>query len=203
MNFPADLPEMDLRCPWAQRRPELRAYHDREWGVPVRDDRRLFEILTLETVQSGLSWLTILKKRVGYREAFAGFDPEAVARLGEDDIERLLSSAAIIRHSGKVRSTIENARAILNLRDRRGSFADYVWSFVDGSPVVNQWRLPEEVPSESPLSKQMSRDMRKRGLRYVGPVTVYSFMQAAGLINDHLVSCPRHAAVQTAPRSDG
>jgi len=196
LNAASDLPEMDLRCPWAQGRPELRAYHDREWGVPVRDERRLFEILTLETVQSGLSWLTILTKRVGYREAFAGFDPERVARLGEDDVERLLSNAAIIRHSGKVRSTIENAGAILRLRETHGSFADYVWSFVDGSPVVNQWRLADEVPSESPLSERMSRDLRRRGFRYVGPVTVYSFMQAAGLVNDHLLSCPRHAAVQ-------
>lgn len=183
-------------CPWALKNRELREYHDSEWGVPVRDDHRLFELLTLESAQSGLSWLTVLRKREGYQAAFAGFDPDAVASFSARDLDRLVGDDRIIRHRGKVRSTINNARALLAVRAARGSFTNYVWDFVADTPVVNRAATPHEVPSLSPLSVAMSIDFKRRGFTFVGPTTMYSFLQAAGLVNDHLTSCPRWAAVQ-------
>jgi DNA-3-methyladenine glycosylase I len=173
------------------------AYHDEEWGLPSRDDRHLFEILVLEGAQAGLSWSTILRKREGYRRAFAGFDEKRVARFGDADVERLMADAGIVRNRLKVESAIANARAALEVRDDLGSLAEYVWGFVGGAPVQNGWRTIAEVPSETAESKAMSRDMKRRGFRFVGPTVCYAFMQAVGLVNDHTIDCERHAAVQS------
>jgi DNA-3-methyladenine glycosylase I len=170
------------------------AYHDDEWGVPTHDDAALFELLTLEGAQAGLSWSTILNKRAGYRNAFAGFDPAVVASFTALDVERLLDDAAIVRHRGKIESTIGNAQRILEVRDELGSFDEYVWSFVDGTPIVGAWRDLGELPASTPQSVALSRDLKRRGFRFVGPTTVYAFMQAAGLVDDHVVSCFRHTA---------
>lgn len=171
----------------------MSAYHDREWGVPSRDDRHLFELLTLEGAQAGLSWSTILRKRQEYRRAFEGFDPDRVARYGPRRVQALLADPGIVRHRGKVESTIRNARVVLEVQSELGSLADYLWSFVGGSPLVNRWRAVSELPAETEASQAMSRDMRRRGFRFVGPTTCYAFMQAAGLVNDHVLSCFRRA----------
>jgi DNA-3-methyladenine glycosylase I len=165
------------------------AYHDEEWGVPSHDERHLFELLVLEGAQAGLSWSTILRKREGYRRAFAGFDVQRVARFGARDVERLLGDASIVRNRAKIEAAIANARATLEL----GSLAEHVWSFVGGGPVVNRWRSLAEVPAETDESRAMSRDLKRRGFRFVGPTICYAFMQAAGLVNDHTVDCFRHA----------
>lgn len=180
------------RCSWATT-PLLLAYHDTEWGVPVRDDRTLFEFLVLEAAQAGLSWSTILQRREGYRRAFADFDPERVARFGPPDVAALLEDTSIIRNRRKIEAAIQNARAFLNVQAEFGSFAGYVWGFVDGEPRVNHWRSPAQVPSSSPESVAMSRDMRRRGFTFVGPTICYAYMQAVGMVNDHLVDCFRHA----------
>lgn len=180
------------RCSWATT-PLLLAYHDTEWGVPVRDDRTLFEFLVLEAAQAGLSWSTILQRREGYRRAFADFDPERVARFGPPDVAALLEDTSIIRNRRKIEAAIQNARAYLNVQAEFGSFAGYVWRFVDGEPRVNHWRSPAQVPSSSPESVAMSRDMRRRGFTFVGPTICYAYMQAVGMVNDHLVDCFRHA----------
>src|SRR5215211_5333894 len=179
------------RCGWAAGSAEMVAYHDDEWGVPSRDERHLFELLTLEGAQAGLAWSTILRKRQGYRRAFAGFDPEAVARFGNGDVERLLADEGIVRHRGKISSTIDNARALLRLREEQ-PFAEYVWSFVGGAPRVNAWRRLADLPPETDESRALSRDLRRRGFRFVGPTTLYALMQAAGLVNDHVVDCFRY-----------
>jgi DNA-3-methyladenine glycosylase I len=181
------------RCEWAGTEPLMVAYHDDEWGVPTHDDHLLFELLTLEGAQAGLSWRTILNKREGYRAAFRGFDPAKVARFGKRDVERLLNDASIVRHRGKIESTVNNARQILGVQDEHGSFDAYVWSFVDGTPVVGSWKQLDELPSTTPTSAALSRDLKGRGFRFVGPTTVYAFMQAAGLVDDHVVTCFRHA----------
>ena len=183
------------RCEWARGAPELEAYHDEEWGVPSRDERHLFELLTLEGAQAGLSWLTILRKREGYRRAFAGFDPEAVARFGEQDVERLLADPGIVRHRGKIDATIGNAQAVLGLYESCTTLADLAWSAVDGEPRRNAWRELVEIPAETPESRALSRELKRRGFRFVGPTTVYAFMQAAGLVNDHVITCFRYDAV--------
>jgi DNA-3-methyladenine glycosylase I len=174
------------------------AYHDEEWGVPVHDDRRLFELLVLEGAQAGLSWTTILRKREGYRRAFAGFEPEAVARFTARDVERLLADPGIVRNRLKVESAVANARAVLAVRDELGSLDAYLWSFVGGAPIVNAWRTLDELPSETSESMAMSRDLKRRGFRFVGPTVCYAFMQAAGLVDDHLVGCFRHAKPSSA-----
>jgi DNA-3-methyladenine glycosylase I len=168
------------------------AYHDDEWGVPTHDDRALFELVTLEGAQAGLSWRTILNKREGYRAAFAQFDPARVARYTDRDVTRLLDDAAIVRHRGKIESTINNARQILAVQEEHGSFDTYVWSFVDGTPVVGSWQHVRDLPVSTPVSVTLSRDLKRRGFRFVGPTTVYAFMQAAGLVDDHVVTCFRH-----------
>jgi len=183
------------RCAWVGEDPLMAAYHDREWGVPTRSDRHLFELLTLEGAQAGLSWLTILKKRENYRRAFREFDPVRVARFEEHDVESLLQDAGIVRHRGKIESTINNACKVLEIQAEAGSFAEYVWSFVGGTPIANRWKTLVELPSETPESREMSRDMRRRGFRFVGPTTCYAFMQAAGLVNDHELSCYRHPEI--------
>lgn len=170
-------------------------YHDDEWGVPSRDDVHLFELLILEGAQAGLSWTTILRKRANYRRAFDDFDAAKVARYDDGDVSRLLGDAGIVRNRAKIESTIANARAVLALRDEGVSLADVVWGFVDGEPVVNAWRKMSDLPSESPESKTMSRELKRRGFRFVGPTTCYAFMQAAGLVNDHVIGCFRRSEI--------
>ena len=184
-----------VRCGWGEADPLNLAYHDAEWGVPITDDRALFELLCLEGAQAGLAWVTILRKRDGYRRAFDGFEPERLAGWGEPDVERLLADAGIVRNRAKVRSVLGNARALLSLTDEGGSFATHCWSFVGGHPIQNRWSATGQVPSESDGSRALSRDLRKRGFGFVGPTIVYAFMQSAGLVNDHLVACFRHAEV--------
>ena len=178
------------RCPWADSDPLLTAYHDTEWGTPVHDDRVFFEFLVLEGAQAGLSWLTILRKREGYRKAFAGFDAARVARFGEPDVARLLANPAIVRNLLKIMSAITNAQALLALQKAEGSFDRYLWQFVGGAPLRNPWRSSAEVPAKTPLSDALSKDLQKRGFRFVGSTIVYAFMQATGLVNDHLAGCP-------------
>lgn len=185
------------RCGWAAGTfPDYVRYHDEEWGVPVRDDLKQFEFLVLESAQAGLSWATILKRREGYRKAFAGFDPERVSRFRKARVERLLANPAIIRNRGKVEAAVNNARRFLEVRREFGSFSDYIWSFVDGAPLVNRWRRDDEVPAASEQSVALARDLRARGFRFVGSTILYAHMQATGLVNDHLVSCFRHQEVQ-------
>ena len=183
------------RCPWGELHPLLTAYHDEEWGVPLTDDRKLFEFIVLEGAQAGLSWLTILKKRPGYRRAFHDFDPQAVARMGEEDVERLIQNSAIIRNRRKIAGTLTNARAFLAVQERFGSFARYLWDFFGGIPRQNSWERPEDVPPLTPEAERLSADLKRRGFVFVGPTVCYSHMQAVGMVNDHLVSCFRHAAV--------
>jgi DNA-3-methyladenine glycosylase I len=182
------------RCPWAVGELDI-VYHDEEWGVPVHDDRRLFELLTLEGAQAGLSWSTILKKREHYRAAFAEFDPARVARFNQQKQQRLLQNPGIVRNRLKVASTIDNARAFLAVQAEFGSFDAYVWGFVDGRPIQNSWRTMSEVPASTPVSDTLSKDLKRRGFRFVGSTICYAFMQATGMVNDHLVTCPRHAVL--------
>lgn len=184
------------RCGWAEGTfPDYVRYHDEEWGVPARDDRTQFEFLVLESAQAGLSWATILKRREGYRKAFAGFDPERVSRFRKARVERLLANPAIIRNRGKVEAAVNNAQRFLEVQREFGSFCDYIWSFVGGSPVVNRWRRDDEVPATSEQSAALARDLKARGFRFVGDTILYAHMQATGLVNDHLVSCFRHREV--------
>ncbi len=183
------------RCPWAGDDPLYVRYHDEEWGVPVRDDRTLFEFLILEGAQAGLAWITILRKRERYREVFHGFEPARVARMTAADRARLLRDPGIVRNRLKVESAISNARLFLDVRRERGSFADYLWSFVDDRPVVNRFVAMADVPARTDLSDRIARDLKRRGFRFVGSTIVYAYLQAVGVVNDHLVSCPRHAAV--------
>ena len=178
------------RCAWP-RNPLAIAYHDKEWGVPLHGERELFELLTLEGAQAGLSWSTILRKREGYRRAFAGFDVEAVAAFGPNDVERLLADAGIVRNRLKVSSTIANALAALELRSE-GGLDELLWSFVGGAPKLNAWRTLSELPADTDESKAMSKELKRRGFRFVGPTVCYAFMQAAGLVNDHVVDCFRY-----------
>ena len=180
------------RCRWAADE-RFWEYHDREWGVPVRDDRLLFEFLVLECAQAGLSWSTILAKREAYRRAFRSFEIARVARFGERDVARLLGDAGIVRNEAKVRSAIRNARASLAVIDERGSLASLLWSFVDGSPRQNRWRSNTQVPASTAESDAMSRELKRRGFNFVGSTICYAFMQAVGMVNDHLVGCFRHA----------
>jgi len=180
-----------IRCEWAGNDPLMLAYHDDEWGVPARDDPTLFEFLTLEGAQAGLSWMTILRKREGYRRAFAGFDPGAVARFTAVEVERLLADPSIVRNRAKIISTIENARAVLAIQTERGSLAALLWSFVDGEPLQPARRSLSDLPSETPIARAISKDLRRRGLRFVGPTIVYALMQACGLVNDHEMNCFR------------
>lgn len=182
------------RCGWAGPDEIYLEYHDTDWGVPEYDSRALWEKLVLDGFQAGLSWLTILKKRENFRSAFAGFDPDVIAGWGEREIETLLADPGIIRHRGKIEATIGNARIWQEIEAREG-FDRFLWNYVDGSPLQNQWRTLEEVPSFTPLSTQVSKDLKKVGFRFCGPTIVYAFMQAVGMVNDHLVTCPRHRAV--------
>jgi DNA-3-methyladenine glycosylase I len=188
------------RCPWPGTEPLYVAYHDTEWGVPVYDDGRLFEFLMLEGAQAGLSWSTILRKREHYRSAFAGFDPAAVARFADHDVQRLLADSGIVRNRRKIEAAVSNARAFLAVQEEFGSFARYIWRFTDGQPIQNGWMSLAEIPVTTPEARTMSTDLVKRGFRFVGPTILYAHMQATGMVNDHLVSCFRHAEVKTLAR---
>jgi DNA-3-methyladenine glycosylase I len=184
-----------IRCDWSEGVDEqYLEYHDTEWGVPVRDDRKHFEFLILEAAQAGLSWRTVLRKREGYRRAFADFDPVRVARFNQRSIERLLADPGIVRNRLKVESAVANAKAFLAVQEELGSFDAYVWRFVEGQPIVNRWRRQSEVPATSTESDALSKDLKRRGFKFVGSTIVYAHMQATGLVNDHLVKCFRHPA---------
>ena len=187
------------RCPWVDpTKPIYVAYHDEEWGVPVRDDRTMFEFLTLEAAQAGLSWYTILSRREGYRRAFAGFDPEQVACFDEEKYTLLLADAAIIRNRAKIAAAITNARAFLRVREEFGSFTDYIWRFVDGRPIVHDIHSLADYPTTTPEAESLARDLRRRGFSFMGPTTVYAHMQATGLVNDHSVDCFRRKEILAA-----
>jgi DNA-3-methyladenine glycosylase I len=193
----ARVPHDLTRCEWAPLdQPRYLAYHDEEWGVPSHDDRHLFEMLVLEGAQAGLSWSTILNKREGYRKAFAGFDAAAVARFTEADVERLMLDAGIVRNRLKIESAVNNARRVTEVQNRGGSLDAYLWSFVDGRPIVGNWNRLSELPAETAESKAMSKDLKRRGFRFVGPTVCYAFMQAVGMVQDHVASCFRFAELQ-------
>ena len=183
------------RCPWAGSTEGYQRYHDEDWGVPTHDDRRHFEFLVLESAQAGLSWETILRKREGYRRAFADFDPEAVARFDEADVVRLLADTGIVRNRLKVASAIDNARAFLEIQQELGSFDAFVWPFVGGKPIRNAWTSLKDLPVFTPEAEALSKELKRRGFRFVGPTVIYSHMQACGLVNDHLVTCFRYGQV--------
>jgi DNA-3-methyladenine glycosylase I len=180
------------RCEWVpEDNPLYVAYHDEEWGVPAHDDRRLFELLTLEGAQAGLAWITILRKRESYREAFAAFDPAAVARFTPRDVERLMANEGIVRNRLKIESTVNNAARVLEVQEELGSLDAYLWSAVDGAPIVGNWRTSAEIPAETAESKALGKDLKRRGFRFVGPTVCYAFMQAVGLVDDHVAGCFR------------
>lgn len=180
------------RCEWANRSELEWSYHDNEWGVPIHDDRSLFEFLILEGAQAGLSWSTILRKREGYRRAFDNFDARKISKYSEKAVSRLLTNSEIIRNRLKINATITNARALLQVQKEYGSFDRYIWQFVNGEPIQNSWRKMTDIPSSTPQSDAMSRDLRKRGFKFVGTTICYAFMQAVGMVNDHVVDCFRY-----------
>lgn len=184
------------RCAWVGDDPLYRDYHDREWGVPERDGRALWEKLMLDGFQAGLAWITILRKREAFRAAFAGFDPEAVARFGEADVERLLADPGIVRSRAKIEATVGNARAYLAMRDKGEAFAAFAWGFVGGRPIQNAWADRGALPAQTALAAELSKALKARGFKFVGPVIVYAWMQAAGLVNDHITTCFRHREVR-------
>jgi DNA-3-methyladenine glycosylase I len=185
------------RCKWCEDTfDQYIRYHDEEWGVPVRDDKKQFEFLVLESAQAGLSWSTILKKREGYRRAFANFDVEKVARFDEQKVQNLLENPEIIRNELKIRSAINNAQRFIEIQEEFGSFCNYIWDFVDGTPIQNEWQNLSNIPATTKLSDKLSKDIKKRGFKFLGSTTIYAHMQATGLVNDHEVSCFRHKEVQ-------
>jgi DNA-3-methyladenine glycosylase I len=186
------------RCPWCLGDALYQEYHDREWGVPEHCDRRLFEFLILEGAQAGLSWITVLRKRENYRQLMHQFDPEAIAAWGEPELTALMQEPGIIRNRRKLAATGENARAFLRVQEAFGSFDQYIWRFVDGIPVQNNWAALSEIPPQTPTAVQMSKDLKRRGFIFVGPTICYSFMQAVGMVNDHLVGCFRHGELKNA-----
>ena len=187
---------MKPRCPWAGSDPAYVAYHDGEWGVPVHDDRRLFELLILEGAQAGLSWLTILKKRETYRKAFAGFDCGKIARYGERDIGRLLADPGIVRNRLKIEAAIRNARGTLAIQEEFGSLDAFLWRYVDGRPLQNAWKSMAELPARTEVSDALGKELKRRGFNFVGSTICYAFMQAVGMVNDHLTDCHRYAEVR-------
>src|SRR5687767_5808674 len=193
--MPLPVPER-VRCDWCGDDPLYVRYHDEEWGVPLHDDRQLFEFLVLEGAQAGLSWITILKKRENYRAAFSDFDPQKVARYGARDVARLLNNAGIVRNRLKIGAAIENAKRFLKVQEEFGSFDRYIWRFVGGTPIQNRWKKLAELPARTAESDAMSADLRQRGFKFVGSTICYAHMQATGMVNDHLTSCPRHAELR-------
>jgi len=192
-----------VRCTWAGADPLMVAYHDEEWGVPQHDDARLFEKISLEGAQAGLSWSTILNKREGYRRAFAGFDPAKVAHFTPAKVEKLLTDPGIVRNRAKVESTVANAKAVRAVQRELGSLDAYLWAFVDGTPIVNRYRDLSELPAQTEVSVAMSKDMKKRGFRFVGPTTMYALMQSVGMVNDHSTRCFRYAELGGRTRGRG
>lgn len=188
-------------CTWPGSDPLYRAYHDEEWGVPEYDDRALFEKLVLDGFQAGLSWITILRKRENFREAFDGFEPRRIVRYTPAKVERLLKNEGIIRHRGKIEATVGNARAWLDIMEHDGGFSDFIWRFVDGVPVQNAWKSLRDVPAETEMSRKLAKALKSAGFRFCGPTIVYAFAQAVGMVNDHIVTCPRHKACARAARS--
>ncbi|MGZ7118000.1 MAG: DNA-3-methyladenine glycosylase I [Methanobacterium sp.] len=187
---------MKKRCPWGMGDPLMIEYHDKEWGVPVHEDRLLFEFLVLESAQAGLSWITVLRKRENYRQAFDNFDPVKIALYDEEKIEELMNDKGIIRNQRKIKATVANAHAVLKIQKEFASFDKYIWQFVDGKPIQNKWKSIEEIPSFSEESKEMSKDLKKRGFKFVGPTICYAFMQAVGMVNDHVEDCFRHEEIK-------
>lgn len=188
------------RCEWANRSELERSYHDQEWGTPVHDDRHLFEFLVLEGAQAGLSWSTILRKREGYRKAFHHFDAQKISRFSEKDVSRLLADSEIIRNKLKIEAAITNARAFLRVQEQRGGFDPYIWQFIEGNPIQNAWKKLRDIPPSTPESEAMSRDLRSRGFKFVGPTICYAFMQAVGMVNDHVVDCFRYKELRNPGR---
>jgi DNA-3-methyladenine glycosylase I len=186
--------KVSKRCPWPGTDPLYVAYHDEEWGVPERDDQALYEKLVLDGFQAGLSWITILRKREAFRRAFDGFAPEKIARYSKKKVEALMRDEGIVRNRAKIEGTILSARAWLDIMERSPGFAAYLWDFVEGKPVINRFRSIKEIPAETELSRAVSKDLKARGFKFCGPTIVYAFMQATGMVNDHLVGCPRHEA---------
>ena len=185
------------RCPWApDHDPLYSAYHDTEWGVPEYDSRALWEKLVLDGMQAGLAWITILRKRESIREAFDGFDPVKVAAYDDRDMDRLLANPGIIRSGAKIQAAIGGARLFLDMQENGEDFSDYLWAYTGGKPLQNDWESMADVPAKTPLSETIAKDLKKRGFKFCGPVIVYAFMQAVGMVNDHLVACPRHSVVQ-------
>jgi len=187
---------MKCRCEWNGNNPLYIAYHDEEWGVPAHDDRHLFEMLLLEGAQAGLSWLTILKKRENYRKSFHSFDPEKVAAYSGRDVQRLLTDSGIVRNRLKIESAVKNARSVLKIKEEYGTLAAFLWQYVDGTPHQNNWKSMSEMPARTDQSDAMSKDMKRLGFNFVGSTICYSFMQAVGMVNDHVVDCFRHAEVK-------
>lgn len=184
----------DLTCAWAMNHPLEREYHDAEWGIPVYDDQTLFEFITLEGAQAGLSWITILKKREGYRAAFLNYDIAALAKLDESHVANVIEHFDVVRHKGKIASVYSNARATIALQEEFGSLSNALWQFVDNKPIINKWGTMEEIPASTELSKELSKFLKKRGFKFVGETICYAFMQAIGMVNDHLVACPKRNA---------
>lgn len=182
-------------CAWCHATPLYRNYHDTEWGRPVRDEKRMFEFLLLETFQAGLSWITILNKRENFRRAFHGFDPIKVAAMDDFDVERALQNPGIIRHRGKIQAAINNAKCVLQMHEQGRSLVDFFWSYVEHQPQVNHWESLEELPAKTPLAETISKDLKKLGFKFVGPTTIYAHMQATGMVNDHLITCPQHQEI--------
>jgi len=195
MNTGTQPQPQPTRCGWCLGSDLYMNYHDKEWGVPCRDDAKLFEFIVLESAQAGLSWITILRKRENYRRAFDGFDAEKVARYNSRSVARLMNDAGIVRNRLKIEATIGNARSFLDIQAQYGSFSDYFWNFTDGQPIVNRWKDLSEVPATTPLSDTISKDLKKRGFRFMGPTVCYAHMQAMGMVNDHVVDCFRHLEV--------
>lgn len=183
------------RCSWCENDDLYIKYHDEEWGVPVYDDRKQFEFLVLESAQAGLSWLTILKKRENYRKAYEGFDPVKVARFDERKVEELINFDGIIRNERKIRASINNAKRFIEIQKEFGSFSNYIWRFVDYKPIINSWKSTSELPAKTKLSEEISKDLRNRGFEFLGPIIIYSHMQATGLVNDHIVDCFRYKQI--------
>lgn len=184
-----------IRCPWCLGSADYMRYHDKEWGVPLKNSRKLFEFLILDGAQAGLSWLTILRRRDGYRLAFDGFDPQKMARYGKKDMDRLLADERIIRNKLKIGSAIGNARSYCAMEDAGENFSKWLWNWVDGKPIINHWKTLTEIPASTELSENISKELKKKGFTFVGPTIIYAFLQAAGLVNDHLVDCYRRADI--------
>ena len=193
------MPESPIRCGWVSQDSLYQRYHDEEWGVPVYDDRVLFEFLVLESAQAGLSWITILKRRENYRAAFALFDPDKVAAFQEQDLERLMGDAGIIRNRKKIEAAINNANRFLEIQSSHGSFSNYIWGFVGGNPRMNHWAGLKDVPAITPESEALAKDLKQRGFRFLGPTICYAHMQATGMVNDHTLDCFRHDELMQSP----